>query len=248
MSSAKGSCELSATRFGPGSYNLAASYGGDSDFAPSSDAVGTAVTVFKASSSTGLRLSTAKVTYGHEQAERLSVSVTPEFAGTPTGRVAVTRGKTTLCEITLSSGKGSCTLAPTRLGAGKYASRRQLRRRPELRRLGRLGRAGVARLQGHLLHRPQVVGFEGDLRPRTRRAPVGQGDARIPRDAEREHQGEMGATTLCEITLSSGKGSCTLAPTKLGAGTYHLGATYEGSSDFRGSVSAPETLTIPFSA
>ena len=51
-------------------------------------------------------------------------------------------------------------------------------------------------------------------------------------------------TTLCEITLKSSKGSCTLSPKKLKAGTYRLVATYGGSTNFKGSTSAKETLTV----
>ena len=246
LSSAKGSCELSATGFGPGSYNLAANYGGDPNFAPSSDAVGTAVTVVKASSSTVLRLSTAKVIYGHEQAERLSVTVTPEFAGTPTGHVAVKRGKTTLCEITLSSDKGSCTLAPTRLGPGTYDLGASY---------GGDGNFGVSGDSAGTAVLVSKATSSTALKLSASRVTYGhEQDERLSVKVSPEFRGtpsgsirvKMGATTLCEITLSSGKGSCTLAPTKLGAGTYHLGATYEGSSDFRGSLSALETLTIPF--
>jgi hypothetical protein len=51
-------------------------------------------------------------------------------------------------------------------------------------------------------------------------------------------------TTLCVIKLSSGKGSCRLSPKKLKVGTYRLVATYGGSTTFKGSTSAKETLTV----
>jgi hypothetical protein len=60
--------------------------------------------------STSVSLSAAKVTYGHEQAEHLTVTVTPQHSGTPTGTVAVKNGTATECTIILASGKGSCTL------------------------------------------------------------------------------------------------------------------------------------------
>jgi hypothetical protein len=46
------------------------------------------------------------------------------------------------------------------------------------------------------------------------------------------------------ITLSSGKGSCTLSAKRLKVGTYRLVATYGGSTNFKGSTSAKETLTV----
>jgi hypothetical protein len=67
-----------------------------------------------------LKLSAAKVTYGHEQTERLTVTVTPQHSGTPAGTVTVKAGKTTVCEITLKAGQGGCTLAPKKLPAGAY--------------------------------------------------------------------------------------------------------------------------------
>jgi hypothetical protein len=46
------------------------------------------------------------------------------------------------------------------------------------------------------------------------------------------------------ITLSGGTGSCTLSAEQLGAGTYHLVATYSGDADFKASASASKTLTV----
>jgi hypothetical protein len=81
----------------------------------------TSLTVCKATSKTTLRLSAAKVTYGHEQTEHLSVTVSPQHPGTtPTGRVKVKQPTTTLCVITLKSGKGKCTLSAKKLKAGTY--------------------------------------------------------------------------------------------------------------------------------
>jgi hypothetical protein len=78
--------------------------------------------VAKATSKTALRLSAAKVTYGHEQVEHLSVTVSPQFPGSmPTGTVTVKASTGTLCVITLSSGKGSCRLSPKRLKARTYS-------------------------------------------------------------------------------------------------------------------------------
>jgi hypothetical protein len=246
VSSAKGSCTLSPTKFRPGDYNFAASYGGDPNFDASGDSSGTVVSVSKASSSTALKLSISKVTYGHEQAERLSVAVSPEFAGTPTGSITVKRGTATLCEITLSSGKGSCTLSPTRFGPGSYhlgasyggngnfgasgdSARTTLRvLKAKSRTALKLSAAKVT--YGHEQHERLSV----TVSPEFAGTPTGSITV------------TMGTSTLCEITLSSAKGSCTLAPTKFGAGTYHLGASYRGSADFEGSVSAPETLTVPF--
>jgi hypothetical protein len=50
--------------------------------------------------------------------------------------------------------------------------------------------------------------------------------------------------TLCVITLKSAKGSCKLSAKRLKVGTYHPVATYGGSTNFKGSTSAKETLRV----
>jgi hypothetical protein len=70
--------------------------------------------------STALGLAAAKITYGHEIAEKISVSVRPE-ADDPKGKVVVKAGKTTVCVIALGSAKGSCKLTAKQLKPGTYA-------------------------------------------------------------------------------------------------------------------------------
>jgi hypothetical protein len=98
-----------------------ATYSGSARFKASASASST-LTVAKASSSTALELSLAKLSYGHEQAEQLSVTVSPQYPGPgPTGSVTIKSSTTRLCVITLSSAKGSCTLSSTKLPAGTYS-------------------------------------------------------------------------------------------------------------------------------
>jgi hypothetical protein len=121
LSSAKGSCTLSAEKLPAGTYGLVATYGGSADFKGSTSAKKT-LTVAKATSKTALKLSATKVTYGHEQVLILSVTVSPEFAGsTPTGTVTIKESTTTLCAISLSGAKGSCTLSAKKLPVGAYS-------------------------------------------------------------------------------------------------------------------------------
>jgi Bacterial Ig-like domain (group 3) len=68
---------------------------------------------------TGL-LSARKVTYGDEQAVRVSAAVTAQTGALPAGKVTVTAGSATLCVITLRSGRGSCRLTARRLRPGTY--------------------------------------------------------------------------------------------------------------------------------
>ncbi len=67
-----------------------------------------------------LRLSAARVTYGYEQSERITVTVSPQRSGRPAGTVTVRAGSATLCAITLRSGKGACSLSARELPVGKY--------------------------------------------------------------------------------------------------------------------------------
>jgi hypothetical protein len=110
-----GRCSLTAHIAAGTDYNAA-------DGSPQSFSVDQATsTVSRATSKTALKLSAAKVTHGDEGAEHLSVTVSPEFAGsTPTGTVTVKESTTTLCVIKLSLGKGSCTLSAKKLPVGTY--------------------------------------------------------------------------------------------------------------------------------
>ena len=112
-----GSCKISATT--AGEQDFTASYGGSLNDASSATPAATTVIVGKATTKTALKLSGSRVTYGDEQAERLSVTVSPQFAGVvPSGKVTLKESTTTLCVIKLSSAKGSCTLGATKFGAG----------------------------------------------------------------------------------------------------------------------------------
>lgn len=70
--------------------------------------------------STALSLSSAKVTYGHEQSERLSVTVRARYSGVPAGTVTVKAGDATICVIHVKAGRGSCGLTANKLRAGTY--------------------------------------------------------------------------------------------------------------------------------
>jgi hypothetical protein len=69
---------------------------------------------------TALALSAGTVTFGHEQAEKLTVTVNPRYAGPAAGAVVVKAGGITICTITLSRGKGTFTFTAKKLRAGTY--------------------------------------------------------------------------------------------------------------------------------
>jgi hypothetical protein len=72
------------------------------------------------SSSTSLSLSKGTVTFGSEQLERFSVTVSPQITGVPTGMVAVRSGTVVLCTVTLSAGTGSCSPSAKALATGRH--------------------------------------------------------------------------------------------------------------------------------
>ena len=119
LASGKGSCRLSPRKLGTHTYSLVATYGGSTNF-KGSVSVKT-LTIAEATTKTALQLSAAKVNFGQEQTELLSVAVSPQFPGsTPTGTVTVKTTGETLCVMTLWSGKGSCRLSPKKLSARAY--------------------------------------------------------------------------------------------------------------------------------
>ena len=73
-------------------------------------------------SRTALTLSAGSVAFGSEQRERITVTVSPQRSGKPSGTVTVKTGSTVLCAFRLNSaGKGSCTLSAKRLAVGKHS-------------------------------------------------------------------------------------------------------------------------------
>jgi Bacterial Ig-like domain (group 3) len=120
LRSGRGTCSPSPTRLAAGSHKISASYGGSADVASSTSAPRT-LSAIKASSKATLSLSAAKVTYGREGSEKISVKVAPQYAGTPGGTVTVKANGATLAVIRLESGMGSYTLPPKRLAAGTYS-------------------------------------------------------------------------------------------------------------------------------
>ncbi len=122
-SNSKGVCSVSGftvSYVGIGTCRLTAHVALGTGYAAAN---GTAQTfsVGRATTKTVLKLSAKKVTYGHEQAEHLSVTVSPQHPGTtPTGSVTVKTPTGALCAITLSSGKGLYALSAKRLKVGTY--------------------------------------------------------------------------------------------------------------------------------
>ncbi len=244
LSAAKGPCTLSATKLPAGTYSLVTTYSGSTNFDASTSAKQT-LTVAKATPKTTLKSSATMINYGHEQTEHLSVTVSPEFAGsTPYGSVTIKESTTTLCVITLLAAKRSCTLSAEKLPAGTYSLVTTY--------------SGSANFKGSTSAKETltVAKVTSKTALKLSNARVTYGDEGVehlsvtvsPEFAGSTPYGSVtikeSTTTLCTITLSSGKGTCRLSAKKLNAGTYQLVATYGGSANFKSSTSAKETLTV----
>jgi hypothetical protein len=74
----------------------------------------------KENAKTTLRLSKARVAYGHEQQEKLTVTVAPLVSGTPSGSVTILRRGVTVCTLTLKKRTAACTLPAKKFKPGSY--------------------------------------------------------------------------------------------------------------------------------
>jgi hypothetical protein len=105
-------------------YQVTARYPGDANFTAASETV--PLSVFPATSSTTLSVSSTTAAFGNESSVRISASVISGTSGSPTGLIDVENGGTTACTITLvSSGPntatGSCSLSDTVLSLGAHS-------------------------------------------------------------------------------------------------------------------------------
>jgi hypothetical protein len=71
---------------------------------------------------TTLKLTYTKITYGSERGERLVVAVQAK-RGTPAGTAVITAGSKTVCKLTLKNGTASCTLGRWELAGGSFKLR-----------------------------------------------------------------------------------------------------------------------------
>jgi len=118
LTSGAGSCTPSA-RLPVGKYLVTATYGGDANYAGASTTP-QPFTITKVSTRTVLHRSPAKIRFGHEHVEHITVQVTAHDGSVPNGKVTVKHGTATLCSITLRHGKGGCFLSARKLRVGTY--------------------------------------------------------------------------------------------------------------------------------
>ena len=250
--SASATCSLTAHELAAGSYsdvfaiyspgapsssNASYAYGTSSSTPVQAFSVGSVN--ITTSTTTSLELSARRVTYGDEQVEQLSGSVSPPHSGTtPAGTVMISGAN---CQITLSAGKGSCTLPPTYFSAGN--------------------RNMVATYLGssdfkHSASAKRTVTIDTATTTTSLELSVAQvtyGHEQVEQlsvsvFAQYPGTTPTGTVTVsganCQIRLSLGKGSCTVPAHYFRTGHHLMNATYNGSRNFRRSVSATQTIAV----
>jgi hypothetical protein len=240
--SATGSCVLSATALAAGTSELIARYAGSGDFAGSASAPAF-LTIAPITTATALSLSAGTVEYGDEQSERLTVAVTSEYVGKPSGTVTVKSGTRPVCVVTIVAGKGTCALAASALGAGtadllaSYQGNADFAPSYSASRTLAVAKADpalvVAKSAATVVYgKEQAERLSVAVRPDHGGTPTGRVIVK------------SGAATVCVITLVAGKGSCSLSARSLGIGAHELVVSYAGCANFTGSASARMTLTV----
>ena len=228
-----------------GDHSITADYLGDSNFEGSQSSVED-LTVSNATTTTAtsLSLSTPSVTYGDDQAVTFNANVTSN-AGTPSGTVVVAAGATTLCTIALPA--TSCSSETPALLAGSTTAYSVTASYPGVSGLGAstsppqtLSVDPANSTASLSLSTPsvtygdeQAVSFTAEVSPQYSGTPTGTISV------------ETGRTTLCTIALPATSCSAT-DPTVLAASTTDddIQAFYSGDSNFEGSTSTDESLTV----
>jgi Bacterial Ig-like domain (group 3) len=215
-----------------GTYSATADYPGDSNYGSAS---GTDDTADVVAATVTLNLSAAKVTYGHEKTEKLSVRVTPPST---TGTVTISYGTAALCSIKLSAGKGSCSLSNAQLTAGTYSLVASYAGKQSAQQL-----LIVAKATSKITLKLSVtkVTYGEEEVEQLSVTVTGQGKGLVPTGTVTIAES---STTICSFSLTLGKGSCSLSASQLAVGRYSLVATYGATTDFVGSASTKKTLTV----
>jgi uncharacterized repeat protein (TIGR01451 family) len=238
LSSGTGHCSLTATQLPVGAYtNVVATYAVKGAFAGSSSTPAKSFSVTKDSTVTTVSESPSTVPYGDEEAAVFTVTVkTHEGEAVPNGeKVTVDVGSVT-CTVTLTNGTGTCTIAKTALGAGSYSVTASYG-----------GDANLSSSSATCGSRLTVTKDSTVTTVSESHSTVTYGDeeAAVFTVTVKTHDGEavpngetvtvhVGSVT-CTVTLTNGTGTCTIAKTALGDGSYSVSATYSGDANLSGS-------------
>jgi hypothetical protein len=186
--------------------------------------------------------SASKVTYGDEQAEKFTATVTSADGGTPTGTVTVVDANTDICRITLSGGTGTCTLPTTVLRSDATTQ------------LTATYSGDATYIAADATASLNIATASTTTSVTLSKTSVTYG-SKYQTEAEVTVKPEYSGTPtgvvavygngglLCVATISDGKGECGV-PDGLNAARYKVTASYDGDSNFNTSNSAATYLTV----
>ena len=223
-------------------YPVTAAYGGDATFGGSTSPTRN-LTVDPATTTASLSLSAGSVGYGDESSVTFTSSVTPEFAGTPTGTVTVATGSTTLCTITLPATTCSPVDGALAVRGSPY---------PVTAGFGGDTNFSSSTSPSHGLTVEQAT-TSTSLSLSTSSVTVGNESTLVFTSVVTPQFGgtpsgavtvATGTTTLCTISLPSA--SCSMADNTLvtSATAYPVTASYGGDTNFSASISSASDLTV----
>ena len=167
----------------------------------------------------------------------------PQAAGTHgpvAGTVTVKAGNKVVCVMTIKGGKGTCKVSTAQYAAGtlKFVATygggpgyKQSGASASVRLLKATSKTSVTMSASRVTY-----GIEQSERIAVRVAP--QYSAMWSTVTVR-----AGSAVVCVITLASGAGACALTAKKLAPGSYHVGASYPGTT-FAASASASASLVV----
>jgi len=213
---------------------IKAVYGGDSNFAGSASKWLKQV-VEKATTTTGLTSSQNPSNFG--QSVTFTATVAPLFSGTPTGTVTFNNGSTKLGDVSLSGGVASYTTTKLAVGTEPITAVYD-------------GSSSFTPSTSDVLSQAvnqasTTTTLVSSQNPSSYKQAV-TFTATVSPQFSGTVTGTMafydGATLLKTVTLSGDKVKFTTA--KLASGAHSITATYNGSTDFTGSSSAPVTQTV----
>jgi Bacterial Ig-like domain (group 3) len=199
---------------------------------------------------TSISLATPTLTYGDEQAEKATVSVsTPNGLNEPAPEGTVTivggngAGSATTCTASLVAGTATCALPATEFPPG--SGQLQATYNGDA-----IFGSSTSALDSFSVHQADTTTSLSLSAPS-----VAYGDEqseRVSAKVSPQYGGtpagtvtiSSGGTAVCVITLSNGSGSCALSARVLPLGTHALSATYGGNSEFTESASPAVSLSV----
>ncbi len=238
LSSGAGTCTLEGLE--PGAYTVSADYLGDDNYL-ASFADGSDHTVNKSDSSVSFTTNTpASSVVGEDYTVEVSASAEAPGSGVPSGSVTVSDSEGNSCTepITLSAGKGSCTLPSV---AAKDITLTALYS-------GDDNFNTISQDQAHVIQqastKTSITADETD--PTVTGQPY---TITVSVETVSPGKGTPGSTVIvddgsdtCQVTLEDGSGSCDMTSSTAGSKT--ITASYQGTADFAASSTDNEAHTV----